>query len=107
MDSQNHQAALHSDRVHIVQEIRIVTVDSWQGNFLKIMENILTAVLDGRSHLKKLDVRAQSDSERLSSLDTALLSQALVRLEECSFTFRCSKAEWSTLIDRDCRDTVL
>ena len=47
------------------------------------MENILTTVLDGRSHLKKLDVRAQSDSERLLSLDTALLSQALVRLEEC------------------------
>ena len=98
VDSHNHQAVLHSDRVHIVQEIRIVTVDFWQGNFLKIMENILTAVLDGRSRLKKLDVRAQSDSERLSSLDTALLSQALVRLEECSFSFSCSQAEWSTLV---------
>ena len=65
VDRDNHEDALHSSRVHIVQEIKIITVDSWQGNFVKIMENILTAVLDGRSHLKKLDVRAQSESERL------------------------------------------
>ena len=74
----NQEAALLSDRVHIVPEIRIITVDCWQGNFLKIMENILTAVLEGRSHLKKLHVRAQSESKKL-------LSQAAV---------------WSTLIGR-------
>ena len=78
VDGGNQEAALLSDRVHIVPEIRIITVDCWQGNFLKIMENILTAVLDGRSHLKKLHVRAQSESKKL-------LSQAAV---------------WSTLIGR-------
>ena len=93
VDRDNHEDALHSSRVHIVQEIKIITVDSWQGNFVKIMENILTAVLDGRSNLKKLDVRAQSESERLLSLDTALLSQALVRLEECTFSRPMSTAE--------------
>ena len=90
MDRDNHEPALHSDRLHIVPEIKIVTLDSWQGNFLKVMENLLTAVLEGRSQLKKLDVRAQSESERLLALDTALLSQAILRLEECSFSLRCS-----------------
>ena len=97
MDRDNYKDVLQSSRVNIVPEIKVITVDCWQGNFPKIMENLFTAVLDGHSQLKKLEVRAQSELERLSSLDTALLSQALVRLEECSFSFRCSNDNYRQL----------
>ena len=51
---------------------------------LEIMEFLLTAVVDGRSQLQRLAVSAHgNDKPDLTSLDPALLSQALVRLEEC------------------------
>ena len=62
-----------------------------QNVISKILRKILTAVLDGRSHLKRLKVQAMMMSAyskplpNLLSLDPGLLSQALVRLEEFSF----------------------
>ena len=49
---------------------------------LSILQNILTAVVDGSSHLRTLQFLG---SEDLRELDHVLLSQALIRLEECTF----------------------
>ena len=78
-DRDIYKEVLQSSRVHIVPEIKIMA-DTPQGRvILNILENILTAVLDGHSRLEKLDI---SENVHLSSLDPILLSQALVRLTE-------------------------
>ena len=82
---------MQSSLVHLVQEIKI-SVTFYPGEIiLNILEELLTAVLDGRSQLKKLEVTGDlkmSVNFDISSLDPVLLSQALVRLEE--FTFHCN-----------------
>ena len=79
VDRDIYKEVLQSSRVHIVWEIKIMA-DAPQGRvILNILKNILTAVLDGHSQLEKLDI---TDNVHLSSLDPALLSQALVRLTE-------------------------
>ena len=98
VDKDNYQEVLQSTRVNIVGGIKIST-DNFP-NILNILENILTAVLEGHSQLKKLEVRrSQRESEivDLSSLDPALLSQALVRLEECRFN-HCSPLSTAQLV---------
>ena len=83
VDTWNYKVVLQSSRVHIVEEIKILedlNVKNMVG--LKILENILTAVIDGHSQLKKLAVTGKGS---IMSLDPELLSQALVRLEECNF----------------------
>ena len=88
VDRDNYEKFLQSSRVHIVPEIKIFWVlNKMNMNGLKILENLLTAVLDvdGRSQLKRLEVAECGSKVDLSSLDPALLSQALVRLEECRF----------------------
>ena len=79
----DYKDALQSSRVNIVQEI-IILADICEDNiYINILENILTVVRDGGSHLKKLCVTCLHLDVDLSSLDPALLSQGLVRLEEC------------------------
>ena len=79
----DYQDSLQSSRVNIVQEI-IILADICEDNInINILENILTVVRDGGSHLKKLYVTCLRLDVDLSSLDPALLSQALIRLEEC------------------------
>lgn len=75
---------IRGSRVNIVQEIRIV-VTSGPANFiLNIMKTLFTNLM-----LKRLEVEVAestgSELVNLPSLNPVLLSQALVRLEECSF----------------------
>ena len=75
---------------------------------LNILENILTAVLDGRSQLKKLEVTGDLDMSvyvDLSSTDLKLLSQALVRLEE--FSFRCSSDLITNLFTKIANSSIM
>ena len=65
-----------------------ILADISEDNMIpNILQNVLTAVRDGCSQLKRLEVSSQSQLEifDLSSLDPVLLSQALIRLEACCF----------------------
>ena len=69
----------------MVSEIEIDDLDDSDdasSPILAILENLFAAVLNGSSHLKSLKFKC---SEDLRALDPVLLSQALIRLEECSF----------------------
>ena len=105
MDRDNYKEFLQSNRVHVVQEIKVSVTCCPGDTFLNILENILTAVLNGRLQLKKLDVTGNLDTSvyvELPSLDPALLSQALVRLEEfsfcCSYYHNCSPFSRAQLV---------
>ena len=87
-NNKNYEEVLQSSRVNIVHEMCISPSTSHEDNrwILNILEDLLTAVQDGRSQLKNLHVTgAGKDLVDLNSLDPVLLPKALVRLEECSF----------------------
>ena len=82
----NYKEVLQSRRVNIVPEI-VIDLDDPDGfltpsSSLTIVEHLFAAVVDGSSHLKSLEIVYLKD---LSDLDPELLSQALIRLEECKF----------------------
>ena len=94
VDAWSYKVVLHSSRLHIVQEISILEDLNVKNNVgLKILENILAAVSVGRSQLKKLGVAGKGS---IMSLDPELLSQALVRLEQCNFSASRSICNLST-----------
>ena len=93
VSSDNYQEVLQSLRVKIVPEIKISIYDLMishlgfvipSSSMLAVLENLFTAVVDGSSSLKTLQVMHCS-SVNLRAMDPVLLSQALIRLEECSF----------------------
>ena len=87
VDRDNYYHVLQSDRVNIVPEIRIV-VDSCPASvILNIIKDLFTNLVLGELELKRLHIAEGDGSELvdLPSLDPVLVSQALVRLEECSF----------------------
>ena len=76
VDGDNYTEFLQISRVRIVPVIKIfITCCAIRD----IFENILNALLDCRSQLKKLEIAGDVD---FLSLDPELLSQSLVRLEE-------------------------
>ena len=85
----NYHEVLHSRRVNTVQKIKI-SVNACKDNTIpNILENLLSAVLESRCHLLRLEVVRGKGSNLLvdlTSLDQELLSRTLVRLEEISFT---------------------
>ena len=74
MDPNNHQEVLQSQIVNIVGKMRISDPND------DILEKVLTAVVDGRSKLKEIEL--YTDTEASPSLDPELLAAALVRLEK-------------------------
>ena len=74
MDRDNYyQEVLQSDRVHIVQDIKIVGNISGDIMITNIFQNILSALRDGCSQLKRLEVT----SPDLSSLHPVLLMKTV------------------------------
>ena len=80
---------LHSNRIHIVPEIRILV--NFNHNLISnILGKIFTAVLNNRFQLKRLTLEGHGPKIACLNLDPALdaelLSQALVMLEEFTFS---------------------
>ena len=85
----NYHEVLHSRRVNTVQKIKISVNACKDNTITNILENLLSAVLESRCHLLRLEVVRGKGSNLLvdlTSLDQELLSRTLVRLEEISFT---------------------
>ena len=87
VDSNNHEEILQSKRVNIIPEIEISSDDADgshipSSSMLAILESLFAAVVEGSSHLKSIEIISSQD---LRTLDHELLSQALIRLEECTF----------------------
>ena len=87
----NYKELLKSCRANIVQEINISAYSSCgKENIVNILKCLFTAIVSGISNLLRLQVNRLysydiEEMVNLRSLDPELLSQALVRLEECSF----------------------
>ena len=86
----NYHEVLQSRRVNIVRRIKI-SVNARGANIVtNILDNLLSAVIERRSHLRSLEVVRGKGSDLLvdlTSLDRELLSQALVSLEEISLSY--------------------
>ena len=87
VDRDNCEEVLHGSRVHIVQEIFVVT-DSCEDNLiLNILEDLLKAVMTDRSQLKILRIADYQAMERniLSLVPTETLVRGISGIEEVSF----------------------
>ena len=85
----NYHEVLQSRRVNLVRKIKISVNARAEKIVTNILENLLSAVLESRSQLRRLEVVRGKGADLLvdlTSLDRELLSQALVRLEEISFS---------------------
>ena len=88
VDRENYYHVLKSHRVNIVPEIKIVLDSCPAYMILNILRSLFTKLVLGASELRRLQVvagGAESELVDLPSLDPVLVSQALIRLEECSF----------------------
>ena len=87
----NFNVVLQRSRVSIVQKI-LIRGYSWSDteSLKEFLEQVLTAVLNDQSELKKLEVEG---SDKVDSLNPELLSQAVVKLEECRLVIRLSTAQ--------------
>merc|ERR1712218_666948 len=79
VDRNNYKEILQTTRGKLVRKLRAED-DYEDSESLNFFKNLLVALLDGRSRLQTLDVITRWD---LSEIDPVLISQALVKLEEC------------------------
>ena len=85
----NYHEVLQSRRVNIVRRIKISVNARGADIITNILDNLLAAVRESRSQLRSLEVVRGKGSNQLvdlTTLDRELLSQALVGMEEISFS---------------------
>ena len=88
MERDNYDHVLQSGRVNMVPEIRLVVESCPAEMILSILRSLFTNLVLAEIELKRLEVITGGNGSELvclPSLDPVLLSQALVRIEECSF----------------------
>ena len=75
---ENHDEVTQSRRINIVPEIRL------RSEKIEVLEYLCRAVIEDRAKLKRL---VSWGWRRIDPLDPELLSQAIVRLQECCLNY--------------------
>ena len=78
MDKENHDEVTQSRRINIVPEIHL------RSENIEVLEYLCRAVIEDRAKLKRL---VSWGWRRIDLLDPELLSQAIVRLQECCLNY--------------------
>ena len=78
VDKENHDEVTQSRRINIVPEIHL------RSENIEVLEYLCRAVIEDRAKLKRL---VSWGWRRIDPLDPELLSQAIVRLQECCLNY--------------------